>query len=491
MDLLKLQNGSDVRGIALEGVKGEDVNLTNEAVYKIAAGFALWLKEKINKESVKITIGKDSRLSGDDLAGSIIKGLNLIHGVEAVYFSYASTPSMFMSVIDEDVKADGAIMITASHLPFNRNGMKFFYKEGGLEKSDITEVLKVANEIIVEDSESTHTTLDFLSVYAKGLCDKIITKTGMEKPFLGYKIIVDAGNGVGGFFADKVLKPLGADINGSVFLDPDGNFPNHIPNPEIKEVMENFSKTVLKEGADLGIIFDTDVDRAAIVDTDGEEISRNKLVALMSDICLSEEKGSYIVTDSVTSSGLKDFITNKGGVHHRFKRGYKNVINEGIRLNEEGKPCLLAIETSGHCALKENYFLDDGAYMIVKILIKFVQLSKEGKTFKDLIGTLKKPLEAVELRGNLKVEDFREYGENILKDFESFVSSKEMFSFEKPNFEGVRVNVNRDDVKGWALLRLSLHDPVMPINIESDTKGGVEIIKNEIMSFLKDYKIEI
>ena len=139
----------------------------------------------------------------------------------------------------------------------------------------------------------------------------------------------------------------------------------------------------------------------------------------------------------------------------RSKRGYKNVINEGIRLNKEGKECLLAIETSGHCALKENYFLDDGAYMVVKILVKFNELSKENKTFDDLIGSLKEPKEEAELRATFLVEDFKEYGANLLEDFKVYVKEKMVgASFEEPNFEGVRVNVDRDGIKGWVLLRL-------------------------------------
>lgn len=492
MDIRKLQNGSDVRGIALEGVKGESVNLTNEAASKIAKAFGIWLKNKLGKEEIKISVGTDSRLSGKDIAQSVIKGLDSNEATKVVYFNLCTTPAMFMSCVSEEVDADGAIMITASHLPFNRNGLKFFTKDGGAEKEDIKDILQIAYELedVVAD-KAEYEEVDFLSIYADGLVNKIREKTGEEKPFEGKKIIVDAGNGVGGFFADKVLNKLGANTNGSVYLNPDGAFPNHIPNPELKDVMDSFSKIVLKEKADLGIIFDTDVDRAAAVDNKGEEISRNKLVALMSSIVLGEAKGSYIVTDSVTSSGLKEFIEEKGGVHHRFKRGYKNVINEGIRLNKEGKECLLAIETSGHCALKENYFLDDGAYMVVKILIKFYELSKEGRDFSDLIESLKEPKEEAEIRGTFLVEDFKTYGENLLKDFQIYVKEKmNGASFEQPNFEGVRVNIDDNNIKGWVLLRLSLHDPVLPINIESDSIGGVEYIKKEIMEFLKGYELK-
>ena len=95
-------------------------------------------------------------------------------------------------------------------------------------------------------------------------------------------------------------------------------------------------------------------------------------------IVLDEHPGSTIVTDSVTSNGLAEFIKARGGRHHRFKRGYKNVINEGIKLNNKGEECHLAIETSGHGAMKENYFLDDGAYLVVKILIQLARLNPPG-----------------------------------------------------------------------------------------------------------------
>ena len=491
MDLRKLQNGSDVRGIALEGIEGEHVNLDGKAAYEIAKAFAIWLEEKTGKKNVKITLGRDSRISGPDIAKNVINGLSAVDGVEVEYFNLCTTPAMFMSCVNPEINADGAVMITASHLPFNRNGLKFFTKDGGAEKEDIAEILEIANEQDFADNEGEYTEKDFLSMYAAGLVDTIREKTGEDRPFEGKKIIVDAGNGAGGFFAEKVLVPLGADTEGSVYLDPDGSFPNHVPNPELKDVMDSFSSIVVKEKADMGIIFDTDVDRAAAVDASGEEISRNKLVALMASICLEEAPGSYIVTDSVTSSGLKDFIEEKGGVHHRFKRGYKNVINEGIRLNGEGKECLLAIETSGHCALKENYFLDDGAFMIVKILIKFYELASQGKTIGDLVGSLKEPKEELEIRGTFTVEDFRSYGEDLLKDFRKYAEEKmEGAGLELPNYEGVRVNVERDGIKGWVLLRLSLHDPVLPINIESEDEGGVENIRKEILSFLDDYEIK-
>ena len=127
-------------------------------------------------------------------------------------------------------------------------------------------------------------------------------------------------------------------------------------------------------------------------------LNKNRLIALLSEILLEEHPGTTIVTDSVTSAGLAEFIAKKGGVHHRFKRGYKNVINEAKRLNEAGTDCQLAMETSGHGALKENYFLDDGAYLMVKLIIRMARLKKEGRELYDLIAELPEPAEEAEFR---------------------------------------------------------------------------------------------
>ena len=142
---LKLQNGSDVRGVALENPDGEQVNLTPEIVTYIAAAFAEYLAEKVGKDMSELTIsvGHDSRLSADALKAGVLAGIQK-QGCQAVDCSLASTPSMFMSTVLPQLSYDGAIMITDSHLPFQRNGMKFFSKEGGLESKEIKILLNKA-----------------------------------------------------------------------------------------------------------------------------------------------------------------------------------------------------------------------------------------------------------------------------------------------------------------------------------------------------------
>ncbi|WP_309485096.1 hypothetical protein [Alkalibacter rhizosphaerae] len=167
-------------------------------------------------------------------------------------------------------------------------------------------------------------------------------------------------------------------------------------------------------------------------------------------------------------------------------RGYKNVINESIRLNKEGVDSQLAMETSGHCAFKENYFLDDGAYLITKALIKFAKLQKEGKILGDLLKDLKEPLDELEFRVKITEADFKTYGTGVLEDFARHVPTVEGWSLVTPNYEGVRVDCTPQE--GWVLIRMSLHDPVMAINAESDLDGGCSAIEEKMKAFLSKYE---
>nr|WP_318660877.1 phosphomannomutase/phosphoglucomutase [uncultured Treponema sp.] len=483
-EIMKLQNGSDVRGIALEGVADEHVNLTGEACNKIGQAFVKWLSKKTGKsaDNLKIGVGRDSRISGPALEEAVVKGM-LSEGATVVRCGLATTPSMFMSIVFKQTKFDGSVEITASHLPFNRNGLKFFDKDGGLEHDDITEILETASGLSERDADlDTCISFDLISLYAEHLKNAIsnqiekATGSKNDKPLLGLKIVVDSGNGASGFFVDKILRPLGADTTGSQFLNPDGNFPNHIPNPENKQAMEAIRSAVLENKADLGLIFDTDVDRMSAVLSDGSEVNRDAIIAMAAAILAPENPGSTIITDSVTSDRLTYFLEDVLGLKHLcYMRGYKNVINKQKELNEKGINAPLAMETSGHGALKENYYLDDGAYLAVKLVVAMALAQAQGKKLDSLIEKLPPLVEEGEYRFKILCEDFKEYGKGVL---EQFRMRAEKAGYKLPeSYEGVRISFKDGDAQGWMLLRLSLHDPVMPLNIEGARKGDVEKIK--------------
>ena len=481
MDYSFLKSGTDVRGIASD-LGGKAVELSDTAVYDITAAFAVWCVNKFSKPSneLSIAIGHDSRITADRISDAVKKAL-VNSGVTVLDCGLASTPAMFMTTVD--LHTDAAIQITASHHPFDRNGLKFFTRAGGLEGSDIADILSLASreEELISESAGKVQKVGYMKDYAARLRNMIISEVGSgKKPLSEYHIVVDAGNGVGGFYANEVLAPLGADISGSQFLEPDGMFPNHIPNPENKQAIESICEAVKANNADFGVIFDTDVDRAGCVDGDGNEINRNRLIAIASYIALGGKTGGTIVTDSVTSDGLKKYIQDDlGGVHYRYRRGYKNVINKAIELCEQGIDCPLAIETSGHAALRENYFLDDGAYLATKIIIELAK----GTNIKALLSTMEMPAEEAEYRFNIKTKDFRAYGEKVIDELEKFAKEQDGYIIADDNREGIRVSTKQ----GWFLLRLSVHDPVMPMNFESNEIGGIDVMKQELKAFFESF----
>ena len=487
MNYRKLKSGSDVRGVAV----GEDAVLTEAVARVLGMAFARYVAEKTGKsvDEISIALGRDSRVSGPALLKAASEGI-VAAGATAVDYGMCTTPAMYMAILTEGFQPEGSIMITASHHPWKLNGLKFFTAEGGLGFHELDDVLAIAETIDPESvvgGTGKVVETPFLPTYAEHLKKLIINGVDPEvqKPLLGLHVVVDAGNGAGGFYA-TMLEELGAWVEGSQFLEPDGHFPNHIPNPENNEAMASIAAAVMKHEADLGVIFDTDCDRAAIVDHTGKEINRNRLIAMISAILLEEMPGATIVTDSVTSSGLADFIKEWGGEHYRYKRGYRNVIDEAVRLNEAGINCPLAIETSGHAALRDNHFLDDGMYLVTVMLIKAMQLKQQGDTLGKLLEGLREPVESTEIRLKVLTEDFASTAKQAIEYVLDYASDHADWHVAPDNREGVRISFDVDGElnSAWFLLRLSVHDPVMPLNAESDVPGGVKIVLGKLYEAL-------
>ncbi|MDL2252599.1 phosphomannomutase/phosphoglucomutase [Ruminococcaceae bacterium OttesenSCG-928-I18] len=483
-DFMALQNGSDVRGVALQVPEGLEVTLSGESVNRIAGAFVQWLASCCNKpvDSLRVGVGHDSRVTAQALTQQIADGLA---GAGASCFAcgLASTPAMYMGTRFSQTAFDGAIMVTASHLPMERNGMKFFTKEGGLDKPDITWILQKASQISLSTVEADPAPSELMPLYTAYLREKIAEGVGLQPlPLAGLHVVVDAGNGAGGFFVHDVLEPLGAICTGSQYLEPDGRFPNHSPNPENQPAMQALSAAVLQNQAHLGFMFDTDVDRMAAVLADGQSVGRDAAIAMLAAILAPEYPGATIVTDSVTSDRLTEFLSALGLVHHCHKRGYRNVINEAKRLNAEGVTAPLAIETSGHGALIENYFLDDGAYLAVKMLVAAAKAQRQGKSLGTLIAALPQAGHAVERRIPIAGEDFAAYGAEVLQAFRQRAVQAGIRVVD--SYEGVRLQWPG---RGWALLRLSLHEPLLPLNVETKQPDGCVELLEEIAGLLAGF----
>nr|XP_051201873.1 uncharacterized protein LOC127315423 [Lolium perenne] len=235
--------------------------------------------------------------------------------------------------------------MTASHLPYTRNGLKFFTKRGGLTSAEVEAICdRAAGKYVARKMglgggglgmPPVVMRVDLMSAYAQHLRDiikeRIAQPTDYDMPLKGFKVIVNAGNGCGGFFTWDVLEKLGADTTGSLHLEPNGMFPNHMPNPEDATAMSLTRGAVLAHGADLGVVFDTDSDRSGVVDDAGAAINGDRLIALISAIVLGEHPGRTVVTDARAGDGLTRFIEARGGKHCLYRVGYRNVIDKGAQ----------------------------------------------------------------------------------------------------------------------------------------------------------------
>ena len=345
-ELLQLHNGPDIRGVAVYGVKDENVNLTITEARKAGCAFALWLQNKLGRRNLCIAVGRDTRISGDELKEGLVEGLNMAK-VTVYDFGFASTPCMSQSVFDEELHCDGAVMITGGTLPYNWNGMKFFTQQGATTPEDITSILTAAEDLNAEGIDIRSTRKDYLTKYADGLAGLIRKKTNMEKPFQNARIIVDAGNGVGGFFVEKILRPLGADTIGCMHLERNGMFPHHVPDPGQESVIEQFKDTVAKNKAELGILFDTDACSASLIGPNGVPFSQTDVQMLLCAIVLEENPSALIATDGLMPDTLKAFIKAKGGVMCEPQGNIETAARECRRLEESGQPCVMALDIRG------------------------------------------------------------------------------------------------------------------------------------------------
>jgi phosphomannomutase len=212
MNYKDFKSGSDIRGFGL-GENSNPLYLSDEAVTSICFGFADWLSRHCKKalNELTVSVGHDSRLSAQRIKSAVIDALTSV-GINIKDCALCSTPAMFMTTIC--LGCDGAVQITASHHPKDRNGLKFFTAGGGLNGSEIEAILNFAeNQKTMDKAEEKGAveSVDFLSQYAESLRKMIcegVNAADYAKPLKGYKIVVDAGNGVGGFYAYKVLEPL-------------------------------------------------------------------------------------------------------------------------------------------------------------------------------------------------------------------------------------------------------------------------------------------
>jgi len=457
MPLIKSISG--IRGTIGE-IEGE--NLTSKDIVKFTSAFVTILVKNNNIKSRKIVVGRDARISGPMVEKIVIDTLiNL--GLDVICLGLSTTPTVEIAVTEE--KADGGIIITASHNPINWNALKLLNEKGefinGNEGKELIKVSESQEFIKVQEKNGN---IFFKNNYISIHIDKILELNSIDVDLIKkkrFKIVVDAVNSTGGIAIPMLLEKLNVDCV-KIFCDPTGEFP-HNPEP-LPENITELSKSVVKNKADLGIITDPDVDRLAFVCEDGVVFGEEYTLVACADYYLSLHKGST-VSNLSSSRALRD-VTKIHGCEHFFSAvGEVNVVELMKRKN-----AVIGGEGNGGVILPELHYGRDALVGIALFLSHLakqnVKVSKLRKSYPNYFISKRKIM----------------IDENI--DFEQLINSisnrysNEMIS----NIDGLKI----DFKNSWVQLRKSNTEPIIRVYAEAKSKEKAEELSKKFLEEIRD-----
>jgi len=401
----------------------------------------------------KIVVGNDLRLSGPSLKKELIRGL-LATGATVIDIGMVTSPiTMFAT---RHLKCDGGVIVSASHNPKEYNGFKFYYKDGipVSYESGINKIEKIFKDKNFSEGNGKLIKKDVIEDYSNFLLNKI----NLKKP-VRLKIVVDAGNGTTGTIYPKILRKLGIDVV-ELFCEPDGNFPNHEPNPFKPGTLVELQKKVLETNADLGFAFDGDGDRMAVVNEKGKVVYVGVVFSMLIDNELKKEPGSKVVYTVMDSKAIDDVIRSKGGVPIVCRIGHTYITEKLIEEN-----AVIAGEISGHYYFKDTNGADDALFACLKLIESLVT---SGKKISDYEKEFPKYLSEVSeaLRFPVKASEKFPFIEELKKEF---IKN----GYKIVTIDGVKVVF--DD--GWALFRPSNTEPIISMSYEAYNENAFKRIK--------------
>ena len=463
-DWLKRISGSDIWG--------RDDQLTDEFCTRTGYAFARMLADMLGTtpDLLAVSVGRDDQKSSRRIQAALIRGVTAADS-DALDGGVCVAPALFMTVgrRDSGAVADGAMMVTVDS---GNPAIRFLTAAGGLKSADLERLVAMAAADKVPERLVTKLDpMDGYRDYLRGRAAELLADDAL-KPLLGLVAVVDAATTGGAFMAD-LLEDMGADVD------------RLAEGKDIGQAVQDYE-------ADLGLRFDPDSSRVYVCDQRGRDMGGNRMIALMAAMLLENRPGATIVTDSTTSTGLSAFIAEWGGEHYRFKRGYRNVIDEAIRLNDEGIDCPLAIETTGHAAFRENRFLDDGIYLALRIACETLDRKREGQTLFALIDDLAEPVETFHAALSLLDRDdpaaaCQEAAEIIL----AYTLEDAEWRPAPDSREGARIIFSFDGGvnNAWLQLRTSMHAPTLTIDIGSNVPGGARRVLERLCPLLEPAQI--
>jgi len=444
-------NPSIFKAYDVRGIYPEEIN--EEAAYLIAKALVKFLKAK------SIVLARDMRPSSTPLYEAALKGLKET-GIKIFDADLSSTPMHTFIMNFEN--ADAGIMITASHNPAKYNGMKLERKFGVSigEGSGMEEIKEMVLKGGIE-KEKTHYQAE---VIKKGYLEEYINFLAgkfANEDFSRLKIAVDASNGMAGYILPGLFEKLKINYV-PLYFKLDGTFPHHEANPSKPENLKDLSELIKKEKVSLGAVFDGDADRVVFVDSAGQPISLDLVLALLAKSFLKEKPGAKIIYGVSSSKVVPETIRENGGKPLICKTGHAFF----RRLNREEK-AYFGCEKSGHCFFEDFFYADSAIFTMLHVL---KLLGRTGQKIENLIMPFQKYFQTPEINLEVKNKD------EILKALESAYSDGTVF-----HIDGLTVEYP----DWWFNIRPSNTEPVVRLNIEADTKELLEEKKKEILEIIK------
>jgi phosphomannomutase / phosphoglucomutase len=428
----------DIRGLV-------DQDLTEEAVHLVGKALGTRIREAGGR---KAAVGRDARLSGPRFASAMISALRLT-GVDVLDLGIVPTPLTYFAAHTAGV--DGICMITGSHNPPEYNGLKVGLGAATFHGEEIQALRRLAESGKLASGAGGVSSYDVVTPYREYVRQNL--RLGKRK----LRVVVDAGNGTGGVVAVPLFQSLGIDVV-PLFVEMDGRFPNHHPDPTVEKNLEHLKAKVKDVAADVGIAYDGDADRVGAVDEKGNVLWGDQLMILFSRALLAEEPGAAIVAEVKCSFTLYDDIAKRGGRAIMWKAGHSLI---KAKMKEE--KALLAGEMSGHIFFGHRWFgFDDGIYSSGRLL---ELLSRTDAPLSSLLADVPRTFSTPELRVDCPEE----------KKFEVVKRAQEFFRtrYDAVTVDGVRV-VFPD---GWGLVRASNTQPLLVLRFEAKTKARLDEIQ--------------
>ena len=486
----------DIRGIF-------NKDLTTEIAMAIGAAYGVYLLKEARckmqeARRFKVSVGRDVRLSSVALSDALIKGI-LSTGIDVIDIGECPTPLQYFSMFH--LNLDGGIMITGSHNPPEFNGFKISIGRDTIYGESIQEIRRIIEQGSgvrgqgsgkIEHYDIISAYMDYIKRQFNGISDR---------PAI--KVVIDAGNGIGGVVAPKLLRELGCDVI-ELFCEPDGNFPNHHPDPTIPDNLKDLIATVKGQKADMGIAYDGDADRLGVVDENGSIIWGDQLMIIFARDVLSQrlevrgqrsgevKKGTVpdlrTKRSEVVESGLSpksatfvgevkcsqimyDEIQRLGGNAIMWKTGHSLIKS---KMKETG--AILAGEMSGHIFFADRYFgYDDAIYAscrLIEILARR-RAERPDTTVSSLLANIPKMYSTPEIRVDCPDEKKFKVVERLCGIFDELKKNPELGIVDIITIDGLRI-VFKD---GWALVRASNTQPALVTRYEAVTEKRLQEIR--------------